>query len=271
MKTTTNTLRTILPICLLLVSATLFSQVATQEREVGSFSGIAQSSSVDVFISYGENTSVTVRADQDIIDQVVTKVKDGILEISTTGRLWHVHVMEVHITMPVLNKILDSGSGDISCEGPVKGNNVFIGISGSGDLDASLEAVNLELKISGSGDVDISGVRGSLNIGIVGSGDVVASGLQLDKCAISIAGSGDVKLKGKAENLSIKLSGSGDINTYGLTAVNVSIKSVGSGDVVVKAVEKIDAILNGSGDLAYYGSPEYVNVVANGSGEVYRK
>lgn len=272
MKTRLNTtFQTLIILFVLLTIIPLQAQVATQERKVGPFSSISQNTFADVYISYGEKTSVTVKADQDIIDRIITRVDDGVLTITSKGQFRNVHVLDVYVTMPSLYKLLNSGSGDIVCKGPVKGKNVYIGISGSGDLRADMEAVNLELKISGSGDVNLSGVRGTFKLNITGSGDVTASGLQLDECGIYVSGSGDVKLKGKAAGLSTKIVGSGDLNAYGLTAVNVSIKSSGSGDIVVNVVDRIDATLNGSGDLTYYGSPEYVNVVANGSGDVYRK
>lgn len=253
------------------ISLTTYSQVETQERKVGSFSGIHQTTSADVFISEGSTTSVKVKADSDKINDIKTVVEDGVLIIKVEKSLRNINTLEVYVTMPSLNQLKNSGSGDIFIEGQIKGKNVIFNINGSGDIVAELAAENLKLYISGSGDVKLSGVRGDLYIKISGSGDVYGDALKLNNCQVSTNGSGDVKLKGKAATLTTKQSGSGDFNGYGLTAVEVNAKSNGSGDVVVQAVEKIEAVLNGSGDLTYYGSPEYVNVNSNGSGEVYRK
>ncbi|NOX86563.1 MAG: DUF2807 domain-containing protein [Chlorobi bacterium] len=247
------------------------AQMATQERQVEPFSSIRQTTFADVYISYGEKSSVTVKADSDIINRIITRVENGVLTITSKGNFRNVHVLDVYVTMPRLDKLMNTGSGDIVCKGPLKGKDVEISVSGSGDLRADMDAVNLEMKISGSGDVNLSGVRGIFQLTITGSGDVNAADLQLDTCAVYISGSGDVKLKGKAANLITKIVGSGDLNAYGLTAVNVNAKSNGSGDIVVSVVERVEALLNGSGDLVYYGSPAYVNVVSNGSGDVYRK
>lgn len=251
---------------------TLSAQVATQERDVSSFSGIHNKTSADIFITQGDKTSVMVKADEDAIDKLTTTVEDGILKIGSTNKGWNnVRVMEVHITMSKLDVIKTSGSGDIMTEGTFTGTDVYVGISGSGDMDLNLDARNLELKISGSGDVRLSGVRGEMQVSISGSGDVLAESLQLDQCEVAIQGSGDVKLKGKAAKLLLKQSGSGDVNAYALESAEVMVKSYGSGDAVVNAAEKIQASLNGSGDLSYYGAPEYVDVESRGSGEVYRK
>lgn len=270
MKNTILKLSSILMI-LMVVALNLDAQVVTQERNMGPFDGIHQTISADVYITQGSSQKVVVKADEDIINLITTALEDGILKIGTEKNYRSANTLEIHITMPVLNKIKNSGSGDIRVEGPIKGNDVYVGISGSGDLDAEFDATNLELKISGSGDVNLSGVRGNFAVSISGSGDVNAENLQLETCTLNSLGSGDVRLKGKTAKLITKQSGSGDFNGYGLIAVDAIVKSNGSGDVVLQAVERIEAILNGSGDLTYYGSPGYVDVESNGSGEVYRK
>jgi len=261
----------------LLLAVTVFltftvQSQSTQERNVGSFTSISQETSADVYISNGPVGMVKVRADEDAIDKLKTEVRNGVLYIESTNNGWrNVRTMEVHITMPTIEKIKNSGSGDFTIDGDIPGNNVYIGISGSGDMQAELNATNLEIKISGSGDVSLSGVKGDLTIGISGSGDVYAENLKLDNCNLKGSGSGDVKLKGKAASFVASVMGSGDINAYGLTAVEAQVKCNGSGDVAIQVVERVSATLNGSGDLTYYGSPEYVDVESNGSGEVYRK
>lgn len=252
-------------------STFVFAQTSTQDRKVNSFNGIHQTISADVFIDQGNNHTVTVKADSDKIDKIITEVEDGILIIKTKNGLRNIRTLEVYVTMPSLEILKNSGSGDIIIEGPMPGKNVLFKINGSGDIDADMEADNLKLSISGSGDISLSGVRGDFGIKISGSGDVYAEDLKLSDCELVVYGSGDVKLKGKTAKLSTKQSGSGDFNGYGLTSVEAYAKSNGSGDVVIQVVEKIVAVLNGSGDLTIYGSPQYVDVESNGSGEVYRK
>jgi len=271
MKNVTIKKTTALLMMIIFSSVTVLAQVSTQERKVSSFSGIHQTTSADVYITKGSTKIVKVKADSDKINEIITEVEDGVLIIKTKKGLRYIKTLEVYITMPSLDQLKNSGSGDISIEGTMPGKNVLFTINGSGDIDAELAADNLQLKISGSGDVKLSGVRGKMAIRISGSGDVYGEDLKLSDCQLESYGSGDVKLKGKAAKLSTKQSGSGDFNGYGLTAVETYAKSNGSGDVVVQAVDKIVATLNGSGDLTYYGSPEYVDVESNGSGEVYRK
>lgn len=261
---------TILTGVILVLSLHINAQIS-QERQVGDFTGIHQSTSADVYISSGNSNAVTVKADEDAIDHITTKVENGILIIDTDKGLRNVRTMEVYVTMKRVDFIKNSGSGDISCRGGLPGNNVKISINGSGDLEADLMAKNLEISISGSGDVELSGVRGNFYLSVSGSGDVDAEELQLENCEVSVQGSGDVKLKGVTTVLVAKQNGSGDLNAYGMKAVVVKVNNSGSGDIVVQVVNDLEAVLNGSGDLTYHGSPERVDAESNGSGEIYRK
>jgi len=245
--------------------------VQSQDRNVGSFSGINNSCSADIFISKGESGTIKVVADENLLEYITTTVQNGILVIDTKGSFWNSKKMEVYLTMNNLTSMELNGSGNVSCADPIPGNNVNIKLSGSGDLKANLESKNLTLSISGSGNANISGIRGNLETSVSGSGDIDASNLQLANCSATVNGSGDMNLGGSAENLSLKISGSGDINAYNLKAVNVIVSSSGSGDVVVNVVDKLKANLNGSGDITYSGSPGMVDVDARGSGEVYKK
>jgi len=245
--------------------------VLSQDRNVGSFTGIKNSCSADIFISKGESGSIKVVADENLLEYISTSVQNGTLIIDTKKNIWNSKKMEIYVTMNNLTSLDLSGSGNMNCSDVLKGNNVNVRLNGSGDLHANLEVNNLDLGISGSGNAQFSGVRGSLKISVSGSGDVEASNLQLENCSTSTNGSGDMKLSGAVVDLSIKVSGSGDINAYNLKAVNASITCNGSGDVVVNVVEKLQANLSGSGDVTYTGSPSMVDVDARGSGEVYKK
>ena len=243
----------------------------TQQRQLGEFTGIQQETFADVYISPGDKTTVMVKADEDVIDRLITKVEDGVLKISSKGNFRMVKVFEVHVTMSKLDMIKNTGSGDIKCFDGLPGNDVFISISGSGDLDADLLAKNLKLNVNGSGDVDLSGVKGDLNVSVSGSGDLEVEELQLENCTMSLSGSGDAELNGSAVSLTVVQNGSGDLNARGLKSVDVEVKNTGSGDCSVQAINNLSAFLNGSGDLYYYGVPEKIKVVANGSGKVYKR
>lgn len=245
--------------------------VVKQSRTVGDFSGIKILGSADVIVKQGDRTSVEVHADENLMENIITKVRNDALVIETEGNIRNYKKFEVFVTLNRLDAIEINGSGDVESSGIINGNSLTISINGSGDVDLDLEYKNLEAQINGSGDIEISGITGDLDLQVMGSGDFSASNLRLNKCTLSIFGSGDINLNGSASSVSIDLSASGDVNLYNLSAQDVEVSSNGSGDIIVTVSGTLQANLMGSGDLTYRGAPTSIDVSAQGSGSVYKK
>ena len=242
----------------------------SETRNLDSFHSIHSSSSADIMISQGNTQKVVVESDANLVPHIKTYVSDGVLKIEIKKNFKNIDELTIYITVPDLNKISVSGSGDIKVN-KFKSTELIVKISGSGDFYGDLDLKKLQYKVSGSGDGNISGVTGELEIGISGSGDIKATGLRLSNCSAKVNGSGDMNLSGKTENLSIAISGSGDIHAYGLEAVNVTAKIAGSGDIEITAIENISASIAGSGDVYYKGNPNQSKVSASGSGDLIRR
>jgi len=245
--------------------------VVSDQRNVDNFTSIKLTSSADIYITQGKK-SVTVKTDENIQEFIKTTVDDGVLNIGVKGKGFRsVKVLEVYISVPTLEKVISSGSGDIEFDGVYKANDLYFRLNGSGDLEGDFNTANMELKVNGSGDSEISGVMGSFRVTVVGSGDIVAEGLKLEECYVMSSGSGDVSIEGKTKNLTVKQMGSGDLNASRFTAVNATVSNSGSADININVVESLNVSLNGSGDLTYSGDPEKLRIKTNGSGEVYRR
>ncbi|MBE0639593.1 MAG: DUF2807 domain-containing protein [Bacteroidales bacterium] len=280
MKSTKFNLASILATMLVFISLTAHAQffgvtgsgnVVKQERNVGDFSTIKILGSADVIVTQGDRTVVQVQADDNLLENIITKVKGDALIVETEGSIRNYKKFEVLVTLSRLDGIEINGSGDLESEGVIKGNSLSISINGSGDVELELNYNHLEAQVNGSGDIEISGITGDLELDVMGSGDFSASELRLNTCNLSIFGSGDVKLNGSASSVSVDVSASGDVNLYNLSAQDVEVSNNGSGDVIVSVSGKLKARLMGSGDLTYRGTPTGVDVSSLGSGSVYKK
>lgn len=247
-------------------------EVKKEVRSIPEFSVLHLKCSADVYITQGNEVSVKVVADESIISYIVTEVQDDALIIDIKkNNLNNIKTCEVYITTKSLSKIQSKGSGNIYCKEAFKGKDMMLELSGSGDVDLVLDAQNLEINVLGSGNVKIKGVGGTFESILSGSGDIEASNLHLERCHAKVHGSGNIVLSGKTNELVVGVNGSGNFNASELVAVEVSASSAGSGDILIQAVEKLDVLLNGSGDLKYLGNPEDVRINGNGSGEVYKR
>lgn len=102
-----------------------------------------------------------------------------------------------------------------------------------------------------------------------GSGDVDADGIRADAFEVRSDGSGDVGLEGSVGRLGLSMDGSGEVDAAGLSARVARVLVGGSGDAAVRAAERLDVDIQGSGDVRYDGDPALTRRV-DGSGELSR-
>ena len=219
-------------VLLLVVQASSAQSAYSETRDVSGFSEVSFAVAGEVFIDLGSRYSVVLEGDKNYISEIETKIYGKELRIKTdkwfnTGN----RKVTVRITMPSLQGISVSGSGRVTVNDPLKGEDLDIAISGSGKaLLGEVTLDNVDCAISGSGSLNISG-----------SGSI-------DKMEVSISGSGDYYGEStKVRSLEAHISGSGSCDCYVTETLEASIS--GSGDIYYSGNPKIDAAISGSGKL----------------------
>lgn len=219
----------------LLVAAVMLAPApalaADRSFPVSAFQQVSASGAEDIAIVTGKAVSVTATgADRDL-DRLDIRVEDNILKIGHkkgNWMNWSTDPVKIRVTLPALQGLRMSGSGDITADGGA-GPAFFISSAGSGD--ARVDRINsaaVRISTAGSGDVTATGKCTTLDVGVSGSSNINASGLQCGDAEVKISGSGDVKLyaTGKAN---IRISGSGDVVVAG--GARCQSRTSGSGNV----------------------------------------
>jgi len=205
-----------------------------EERDVPSFSKISLRISGKVYLEQGETQSVKIVAKESTLEDIVTEVKDRTLNIRFPNNYWFKKMdpgkIEIYITVPEVDGLSVSGSGDIIAE-DIKTRILDLAVSGSGDINIDdLSAERISAAISGSGEIDID------------------SGGVADELSVSISGSGNFKGGDfEAENVSARISGSGNCSVTSNGSVKAKI--AGSGSVYYDGNPSIDASVAGSGKV----------------------
>mgnify|MGYP001431883678 CR=1 FL=1 len=137
------------------------------------------------------------------------------------------------------------------------------------------EVINNNLQISIKKNYSSTeGIKVNVNIpaydevSILGSGDINIIDFKNNKLSLNISGSGDITARGEVQKLLAKINGSGDIISKELLSRDATITINGSGDATIWASNSINAKINGSGDIKYYGNPIDTKTEVNGSGNI---
>jgi hypothetical protein len=206
-------------------------KVVQETRSVSGFNQIEMAISGDTYIQQGDNESLTIEGEDNILPLVTTNVQGGRLVIgSKPGTSFSTRrTLVFHITVKDLRRLEISGSGKFIV-GQVQSNDMSLQISGSGKIGFDqLTAQSLTANINGSGTIQVSG--------------------------------------GNVARQSIEIPGSGNFNADQLQSQAASVHLDGSGNASLWVTDQLDVQVNGSGNVDYYGSPQ-VSSEINGSGSV---
>lgn len=182
----------------------------TEARAIAGFTNLEVESCADVVVRIGEPASLQVTTDDNLLQYVVTEVRDGTLVVTTrSGSYSFRSGLVVEVTTPSLLGVDISGSSDVTVEGLV-GSSFSAAISGSGSIHASGSTDELAALVEGSGDLELFGlIAKTADVRITGSGGVQVHATE--QLSASISGSGDIRYRGDPRLKGISIAGSGSI------------------------------------------------------------
>ncbi|TKG90149.1 DUF2807 domain-containing protein [Puteibacter caeruleilacunae] len=238
-----NALKNTLILCLVTLLTLTFGEVnakslkgngnvVKQERDVENFIGVAAKTGLDVFVTIGQPFEVVVETDENLLEAVETKVRDGVLHVSIVKSIRNSTKLNVYVTMPAVRSLGVSSGADLTVDGVIRGDECKISASSGGDVTA---------------EVDVKEIRCTASSG------------------------GDVNVEGKADFMKGSASSGGDVEAKALTVKVCNVSASSGGDLNVTVTEEITASASSAGDVTYYGKPQKFDTNSSSGGDVNRR
>lgn len=204
--------------------------IVTIERTIkADFTGIKVSTGIDLFIRQGSTNAITVEADENLHDLIITEVKEGILKIYTDKNIWKSKARKVYVTIENLTLLKASSGSNVKSESVINTNEIYIDASSGASIDI----------------------------------EVVA------KSAVTEASSGsDVKIKGTTINHTARASSGSSINAYKLKSTNANASASSGASINIYASKNMDAKASSGGAIDYTGNPARINKEASSGGSI---
>lgn len=206
--------------------------VVSESRPVSGFDRVSLGGIGNLLITQGDQESLTIDAEDNVLPRITTNVSGGQLSIGydTRGLNWvqPTKPVDFHLTVKSLQEIDLGGSGSIQTSGLHAGQlAVKIGGSGSATLNG-LAVTGLDVEIAGSGSITASGTADSQQVRIAGSGNYRAPDLVTQTTQISVTGTGNTVVN-VARTLSVSITGNGSVQYIGSPSIEQHI--LGSGKI----------------------------------------
>lgn len=198
---------------LLALAAIAHAEPSTsQQRQVGAFHAVDLAGTLEVEVTLGKPASVEVTGDADLVDKVITRVKDGVLVIDTPDLHNHRHHRDSHlraiVTAPDVDALMLSGTGAMKATG-ISNERLAVDLGGTGALTAS-------------------GSTGALRVSVGGTGEFAGKQLLAKDVVVDVGGTGSARLHA-SRSLDARISGTGSIHVSGHPGqVKKSVSGLGS-------------------------------------------
>lgn len=194
-----------------------------------SFNAIKVSQGIDVYLKQSDNISVTVEADDNIYDLLITEVKNNVLHIYFEKNVGRVKAKIVYVSMKEIVALTASSGADIKGEGKITGNTLKLKASSGADIELECDVEELTCTSSSGSDIDISGT---------------------------------------CKKFEANSSSGSDINAEDLKSNHVDAESSSGSDITVYVIETLKADASSGADIIYKGEPKEKDIEKSSGGSV---
>ena len=197
-------------------------RVVTETRDVADFDEVVLEGIGELTIIQGEQESITIEAESNVIDRITTEVRGGTLFIGMRSSGFGLGVI------------------------PTRGVHYELTVS---DLHG--------LELTGVGSIQVPALRTeTLDVNIHGAGAVRIRSLIADRLVVEHTSVGACEIEGQVDRQIVDLTGAGNYDAADLETERTDVTVSGVGKATVWANDTLDVKITGAGSVAYYGDPE---------------
>ena len=203
--------------------------VTTERTPQADFSGIKVSTGIDLFISQGNTNTITVKADENLHDLIITEVKEGVLKIYTDKNIWKSKARKVYVTIEKLSFLKATSGSDVKSETIIKTNEISISATSGAAIEIDVEA---------------------------------------ESVATSTTSGSDIKITGTTINHASNATSGSSIDAYDLKSDNAIAKATSGASINIYASKKMEGKATSGADIDFKGNPATINKDVSSGGSI---
>jgi hypothetical protein len=173
--------------------------IKTDSRNIVGFKKIRAESAIDLSVSVTNGFSVVVKADDNIISDVITKLDGDTLVISLKDKTNSKSKISISVTMPAIDGLDLTGATTATVSG-VKADELTVSATGAAKAKIEGVAKTLKIKAVGASEVDAEGLTANkAEVDAVGASKIMVSAT--DELTASATGASGVTYVGEPKSL----------------------------------------------------------------------
>jgi hypothetical protein len=204
--------------------------VVSRPIPVTSFSKLQVSYAFTVRVSFADPAALTVRVDDNLVDDLDVGVSGDTLRIGLKGGLAVSRAtLQADVTVPSLSAIEESGASTVTPDGPVTTSAFSLALSGASTFDGDVALTDATVGLSGASHAVLSGSAKSITATVSGASQLEAGDLSLDALTIDLSGASHAAVN-VTGTISASASGASNLTYSG--SPSFSRKDVSGGSAI---------------------------------------
>jgi putative autotransporter adhesin-like protein len=184
---------------------------ATQTRPLPRFEGIVVAVGATVTIRAAQKPAAVVRADDNLVHRITTRVRSGVLTVGSSGAGFTTKTpLTVMIGVPNVAALTVNRGGAVALRN-VRGERLSVTLSGRGSIKASGAVGKLEATLRSFGNMQLRDVTAqNVHAVLSGSGQIVVTATR--KLDATLSGSGAIRYYGNPAQVRKTVVGEGSVS-----------------------------------------------------------
>lgn len=207
--------------------------VTTENREISSsINQLKVSQGIDVFLTQQDEINLSVEADDNIHELLITEVKDSVLKIYFKKNVRNRKASKVYLTLPNLTNINTSSGSEVNGVNTFEVTNIKIDASSGSEINLRINAQDILVNSSSGSYIKLTGNCQFLNANSSSGSEINAKELEAQNAQANASSGSDIDLNA-TKKFSGKASSGGSIQNSGKAEDNIIEKSSG-GNIITK-------------------------------------
>jgi alpha-L-arabinofuranosidase len=204
--------------------------VVNSDRTISTdFDQIKISQGLDLYITQSNDVALSIEADENLHDLIMTDVENNILRIYSTENIRRASSKKIMLSVNNISSIKATSGSDVYSTNTIKADELALVCTSGADIKLDVQTQTLNCRSTSGSDMRLSGTTDNFIASATSGSDIKADEL-------------------KAENSNLKATSGADISVYT------------SKELIAKATS--------GGDIRYSGNPEKVDKSDSSSGSV---
>ena len=205
-------------------------KVVSEERSISAgFDEINVQQGINLFVTQGKSTNISVEADENILDLLVTEVKNNELNIYFEKNVHWAKSRNVYLTASTISKISASSGASVKSENTIQAASLELDASSGSTIKIHTNAEEIKSESSSGSNITIFGKSKNLTANASSGSSIKANELKTENAFTKVSSGANIDLN-VTQKLSAEASSGGAID-YGGNPIEVDKETSSGGSV----------------------------------------